>query len=75
MYLADHFIRTIHSELFMEKTYKILIADRNSHVREFIRREMLAEGYSVQLAENGREVLKWAYHRESADLLILEKPF
>jgi len=56
----------------MKKIYKILIADRNSHVREFLRREMLAEGYSVQLAENGREVLKWAYHRESADLLILD---
>ena len=41
-------------------------------MREFLRREMLAEGYSVQLAENGREVLKWAYHRESADLLILD---
>jgi DNA-binding NtrC family response regulator len=58
--------------MFMEKKYKILIADRNSNVREFLRREMLAEGYSVQLAENGREVLKWAYHREPADLLILD---
>lgn len=33
---------------------------------------MTAEGYSVELAENGREVLKWAYHREPADLLILD---
>lgn len=56
----------------MEKKFKILIADRNSNVREFLRREMLAEGYSVELAENGREVLKWAYHREPADLLILD---
>jgi len=72
MYLAEYFIRTIHSELFMKKTYKILIADRNSHVRELIRREMLAEGYSVQLAENGREVLKWAYHHDPLDLLILD---
>jgi DNA-binding NtrC family response regulator len=63
---------TIYSELFMEKAYKILIADRNSHVREFLKREMLAEGYSVELAENGREVLKWAYHREPMDLLILD---
>ncbi|MDQ1330229.1 MAG: hypothetical protein QG578_492 [Thermodesulfobacteriota bacterium] len=56
----------------MEKKFKILIADRNSNVREFLRREMLAEGYSVELAENGREVLKWAYHREPVDLLILD---
>jgi len=56
----------------LEKKIKILIADRNSNVREFLRREMMAEGYSVELAENGREVLKWAYHREPADLLILD---
>ena len=56
----------------LEKKIKILIADRNSNVREFLRRELLAEGYSVELAENGREVLKWAYHREPADLLILD---
>lgn len=56
----------------MKKKIKILIADRNSNVREFLRREMMAEGYSVELAENGREVLKWAYHREPADLLILD---
>ena len=56
----------------MKKEYKILIADRNSHVREFLKREMLAEGYIVQLAENGREVLKWTYSREPIDLLILD---
>lgn len=56
----------------MKKKYNILIADRNSHVREFLKREMLAEGYIVQLAENGREVLKWAYSREPIDLLILD---
>ncbi|RPH49724.1 MAG: response regulator [Desulfobacteraceae bacterium] len=56
----------------LKKKIKILIADRNSNVREFLRREMLAEGYSVELAENGREVLKWAYHREPADLLIID---
>ena len=66
------FINIIYPRLFVKKEYKILIADRNSHVREFLRREMLAEGYSVELAENGREVLKWAYHREPADLLILD---
>lgn len=63
---------TIYSELFMKKVYKILIADRSSHVREFLKREMAAEGYSVELAENGREVLKWAYHRDPLDLLILD---
>jgi DNA-binding NtrC family response regulator len=66
------FENLIFSEKALEKRIKILIADRNANVREFLRREMTAEGYSVELAENGREVLKWAYHREPADLLVLD---
>ncbi len=56
----------------MKKKYKILIADRNPHVREFLKREMEAEGYHVRLAKNGREVLTWAYHKEQINLLILD---
>lgn len=56
----------------MKKEFKILIADRNSNVRDFLKREMTAAGYTVELAENGREVLKRAYHRDPIDLLILD---
>ncbi len=56
----------------MEKKYTILIADRNPHIREFLRREMVAEGYRVRLARNGREVLRWVYHRDPVHLLILD---
>lgn len=56
----------------MEKEITILIADRNPHVRDFLRREMMAEGYRVRLVKSGREVLKWAYHQEPIDLLILD---
>lgn len=56
----------------MEKAFEILIADRNPHVREFLRREMAAEGYRIQLAENARQVIQWVYHHESLDLLILD---
>lgn len=56
----------------MEKEFTILIADRNLHVRKFLKREMLEEGYRVRLAENGRDVLKWVYHHEPLDLLILD---
>ena len=56
----------------MKKNFTILIADRNPHVRKFLKREMLAAGYQVRLAENGREVLKIAFHQESLDLLILD---
>jgi DNA-binding NtrC family response regulator len=33
---------------------------------------MMAEGYRVHLAKNGREVLKWAYKQEFIDLVILD---
>ena len=55
-----------------ETTFTILIADRNPHVREFLKREMAAEGYRIRLAENGRDVLKWTYDPEPLDLLILD---
>ena len=56
----------------MEKKSIILIADRNPHVRDFLMREMRKEGYSIRVAKNGREVLKWAYDPDLVDLLILD---
>ena len=56
----------------MEKEFKILVADRNQHVREFLKRELMAEGYGVRLAKNVQEVLKKVYHTETLDLLILD---
>jgi DNA-binding NtrC family response regulator len=55
-----------------QQTATILIADRNPNVREFLRREMTAAGYRVRLAKNGREVLRWIYHYEPLDLVILD---
>lgn len=52
--------------------FTILIADRNPNVREFLKREMITEGYRVRLAKNGREVLRWIYHHEPLDLVILD---
>ncbi len=51
---------------------KILIADRNRHVREFLRRELTAEGYQVEVARDGREVLVWLGGEAPPDLLILD---
>jgi len=56
----------------VKNNFKILIADRNPHVREFLKREMSAAGYQVQTAETGQEVLKCVYKDESLDLLILD---
>ena len=56
----------------MKDQATILIADRNPHVRDFLSREMELEGYRVRLAKSGREILEWAYHHESIDLVILD---
>jgi DNA-binding response OmpR family regulator len=56
----------------MADQFTILIADRNPHVREFLRRELMAEGYRVQVARNGREVLRMTDVDDSAELLILD---
>ena len=56
----------------MKPKYTILIADRNSHVRGFLKREMMAEGYRIQLTDKGQEVLRWAYNSEPLDLIILD---
>jgi len=56
----------------VKKIFNILIADRNPHVREFLKREMTADGYQVRLAENGRQLIKWAFNTESIDLLIVD---
>jgi len=52
--------------------FTILIADRNPNVREFLKREMMAEGYRVRLAKDSREVLKWVFSQAPLDLLILD---
>ena len=56
----------------MREGYNILIADRNPHVRELLRREMMLEGYQVKLAKTGREVINYTLRQDSFDLLILD---
>jgi DNA-binding NtrC family response regulator len=56
----------------LQAEHTILISDRNRHVREFLKREMTAEGYRVRLARNAREVMYWAYQPERLDLIILD---
>jgi CheY-like chemotaxis protein len=52
--------------------YKILITDRNRHVRDFLRRELAAEGYQVEMAADGREVLSRINGNDPPQLLILD---
>jgi len=51
---------------------KILIADRNRHVRDLLRRELTAEGYLVEVAKDGREVLDRIDGEAPPHLLILD---
>jgi DNA-binding NtrC family response regulator len=56
----------------MMKRFNLLIADRNPHIRNFLKREMQAEGYNVRLAKNGREVLNLIYSPVPIDLMIID---
>jgi DNA-binding NtrC family response regulator len=56
----------------LRSKYTILIADRNSHVREFIKREMTEEGFRVIQAEKGKDVIKMVYQCFSLDLVLLD---
>ena len=38
----------------------------------FLQREMMAAGFRVRLADNARDVLKWAFQGEQIDLIILD---
>lgn len=55
----------------MSKGFRILIADRNRNIREFLKQELTTEGYTVHLANNGKDVLKMI-DAESPDLLIID---
>lgn len=59
----------------MEKVNEILIADRNPHIRGFLKRELSACGYNVRLAENGKALLKLMYSHIRIDLLVLDPDF
>jgi len=56
----------------LAKAFTILIADRNRHIRDLLRREMTGEGYRVRLAKSAGEVLKCIYDSEPVDLVILD---
>jgi DNA-binding NtrC family response regulator len=56
----------------MTASTTILIADRNSHVRMFLMREMMSYGYCVKLAGTSESVLKIAADPDDIDLLVLD---
>ena len=56
----------------MSDDFTLLITDRNRHVRNFLRRELIAEGYQVEVAADGRDLLRKISLAGPPDLLILD---
>jgi CheY-like chemotaxis protein len=56
----------------MNDPFRILITDRNRHVREFLEREFRGAGYQTQVAKDGQEVLALMEAEKPPDLLILD---
>jgi DNA-binding NtrC family response regulator len=54
------------------ETVHILLADRNRHVRELLRRELETEGYLVTVARDAQEILGLLAQGKIPDLLILD---
>jgi DNA-binding response OmpR family regulator len=50
----------------------ILIADRNRNIREFLRRELGAEGYTIFLASDGKELLELLGTGSLVNLLVMD---
>lgn len=56
----------------MDPKGKILLADRNRHVRKYLERELAGEGYQVILAGEGRELLQLLARQGPFKVLVLD---
>lgn len=56
----------------MVNKYTILVADRNRHVRELLRRELSNEGYEILLAKDDVEVMTVVDGNGPPDVVILD---
>jgi DNA-binding response OmpR family regulator len=56
----------------MPDGFTLLITDRNRHVRNFLRRELTAEGYQVEVAADERDLLRKIGKGDPPDLLVLD---
>ena len=49
-----------------------MVADKNRHVRDFLRRELSAEGYEVAVAGDGGQILAQLDSENGVDLLVFD---
>jgi DNA-binding response OmpR family regulator len=52
--------------------FVILVADRNRHVLDLLKRELSMDGYGIQMAKDDREVLENLGRETPPDLLVLD---
>ena len=57
---------------WVETVFSILVADQNKYIRGFLKRELEAEGYSVALAADHREIFGVLDSAAPPDLLVLD---
>jgi DNA-binding response OmpR family regulator len=56
----------------MRDNFTILVADKNRHVRDFLRRELSAEGYEVCVAKDGGQIFAEIDGEAPPDLLVFD---
>jgi len=56
----------------MKEQINILVADRNSNIRNLLRRELESEGYQVKSAANGAELMIMVGRDDCLDLLLID---
>ncbi len=56
----------------MSRPFTVLIAERNRHIRDLIKREISAEGYHVYTAANADQLLAAACQGKSPDIIVLD---
>ena len=57
----------------MNRPVILLIADRNPHVREFLKREMMADGYQIRLVKSAQELIDDIHNPATLpDMVILD---
>lgn len=56
----------------MTNQYLILVADRNPRIRDFVQRELKAEGYRVYTVANLDQLKNWVSRPGQLDILVID---
>jgi DNA-binding NtrC family response regulator len=56
----------------MKDEYVILVADRNPRIRNFLQRELKAEGHRVYMAESVDQLKQWFHRPTRLDVLVID---